>query len=229
MTSRHGDNRSGRFPVVTAALVAIGVAAFVFELTLPRYGMTVRGFHAKAGAVPFELAHGYDVPPRDLLPWWGTPLTSLFVYAGWLHLTVTMLYLWVFGVVVEQQLGRWRFLFLFLGGGFVSIIALVAVDAASVTPVLGAGGATAAVLGAFLVIRPRARASTPSFASPALATPPWVLLAVWFALHMLAGALASWYASAAAALLAQAGGFAAGMALAALLGGRRDAAPRTRV
>jgi membrane associated rhomboid family serine protease len=229
MISQRDDDRSGRFPVVTAALVAIGVAAFVFELTLPRYGMTVRGFHAKAGAVPFELAHGYDVPPRDLVPWWGTPFTSLFVYAGWLHLTVTMLYLCVFGVVVEQQLGRWRFLLLFLGGGFVSIVALVAVDAASVAPVIGASGATAGVLGAFLLIRPRVLASPPGAASAAFVAPPWILIAVWFGLQVLAGALSSWYTTAAAAVLAQAGGLLAGMVLAVLLGRRGGAAPRARV
>ena len=229
MTSPHHDGRSGRFPTVTVTLIAVSVAVFVFELTLPRYGMTLRGFYAKAGAVPFELAHGYDVPPRDLLPWWGTPFTSLVVSAGWLCAIVTLAYLWVFGAAVEARLGPWRFVVLFLACGLVSIAAQVATGTASVTPVVGAGGATAGVLGAFLVIRPRGHPLTLASTSLTLPVPAWVLLAAWFGLQALAGVPAGWYVSLAAALTAQAGGFVAGMAVALLLGGRRSPAPRARV
>ena len=229
MTSPHKDGRSGRFPTVTVTLIAVSVAVFVFELTLPRYGMTLRGFYAKAGAVPFELAHGYDVPPRDLLPWWGTPFTSLVVPAGWLRAIATLAYLWVFGAAVEARLGPWRFLVLFLACGLVSIAAQVATGTASVTPVVGAGGATAGVLGAFLVIRPRIDRLALGLASRGSRVPAWVLFAAWFGLQALAGAPAGWYPSAAAALAAQAGGLVAGMAVAVLLGGRRRPAPRARV
>jgi len=82
---------------LTLIVILLNVAVFAFELTLPRYGMTLGGFYAKAGATPYELANGLDVPPGDLVPWWATLFTSMFIHGGWLNLIVNMLYLLIFG------------------------------------------------------------------------------------------------------------------------------------
>lgn len=211
-----------RFPVVTAALIAVNVVLFAFELTLPRYGMTLRGFYAKAGAVPYELAHGLDVPPRDLVPWWATPVTGLFVPGGWPYLVVDLLYLWMFGAHVEVRLGRLRYLGLYLACGIVAAATQTAVDTGSVAPVIGPGGAVAGVLGAYLVLTAHARTLTLGLAGTAAEIPAWALLGVWFGLQAIAGVLSLGHAVAGLALFADIGGLIAGMALGfALAGGSR--------
>ena len=85
------DTPTRRFPAVTATLLAVNVAVFVFELTLPRFGLTLEGLFFKAGAVPFELSHGIDVPPAGLVPVWATLFTAMFLHGGWLHLAFNML------------------------------------------------------------------------------------------------------------------------------------------
>ncbi len=157
MIPLHDDVPTRRFAVVTLVVILLNVAVFAFELTLPRYGMTLGGFYAKAGATPFELAHGLDVPPGDLVPWWATLFTSMFIHGGWLHLIFNMLYLWIFGNNVEDALGRARFLGFYLACGLVATAAQVLTDTGSTAPMIGASGAVAGVLGAYLVLYPRAR------------------------------------------------------------------------
>lgn len=205
------------------------MAVFGFALTLPRYGLTLQGFFAKAGVVPFELGHGYDVPPADLVPWWATVFTALFIHGGWLQLVVTMLYLWVFGTIMEDRLGRLRFLGLYLVCGMVATATQVVSSTGSTVPLVGAGGAVTGVLGACLVLYPRARVvtfATPGAVLPAVSVPAWVLLVVWFGLQALQGALAFGRPQAAVAPYALAGGFFAGLILAAPLDrwGRRGGA-----
>ena len=108
------ENPTGRFPVATAVLIGINVAVFVFQLTLPRAGLTLDGFFSRAGLVPYELANRIDIPPSDLVPWWATPFTSMFMHGGWLHIIFNMLYLWIFGDNVEHLLGRARFVAFYL-------------------------------------------------------------------------------------------------------------------
>jgi membrane associated rhomboid family serine protease len=229
----HDDNPTRRVPVVTLALVAANVAVFIFELTLPRYGLTLAGMFAKLGVVPFELAHGYDVPPADLVPWWATPFTAMFVHGGWLHLIFNMLYLWIFGNNVEDRLGRPRILGFYLVCGLVATATQVLTATGSAVPVIGASGAIAGVLGAYLVLFPRARVLTVvtlGFIFPVLAVPAWVLLVVWFALQALQGALSFGHPGVAVAFFAHVGGFVTGLALAlplARLGRRRAVRPRS--
>ena len=70
--------------------------------------------------IPYELAHRVDIPPSDLVPWWATPFTSMFMHGGWLHLIFNMLYLWIFGNNVEDLLGRARFVAFYLLCGLVA-------------------------------------------------------------------------------------------------------------
>jgi membrane associated rhomboid family serine protease len=228
----YDDIPTRRFPLVTAALIAANVAVFVFELTLPRYGMTLQGFFAKTGVVPFELAHGYDVPPRDLVPWWATLFTAMFVHGGWLHIIFNMLYLWIFGNNVEDSLGRWRFLGFYLVCGMVATATQVITATGSTAPVIGASGAVAGVLGAYLVLYPRARVLTVltlGFFFPVFSVPAWILLAVWFGLQALEGVLSFGNPAVGVAFFAHVGGFITGLVLALVFGRRGRPAARRRV
>ncbi|MEI6448513.1 MAG: rhomboid family intramembrane serine protease [Actinomycetes bacterium] len=230
MIPLHDDVPTRRFAVVTLVVILLNVAVFAFELTLPRYGMTLGGFYAKAGATPFELAHGLDVPPGDIVPWWATLFTSMFVHGGWLHLIFNMLYLSIFGANVEDALGRARFLGLYLACGLVAIATQVLTDPGSTAPVIGASGAVAGVLGAYLVLYPHARAPSVfalGFIFPVVAAPAWILLGIWFALQAVEGVLSLRHPAVGVAFFAHVGGFLTGMGLGFVLARRpRRRAPR---
>jgi membrane associated rhomboid family serine protease len=225
MIPLYDQNPTRRLPVVTIVLIGLNVAVFVFELLLPRFGLTLEGFFTRAGMVPYELSNRVDVPPSGLVPWWATPYTAMFLHGGWLHIGFNMLYLWIFGNNVEDLLGRARFLAFYLLCGTVAAIAQVVVDVASTTPVIGASGAVAGVLGAYIVVWPRARVTTVivlGFFFPVVLLPAWVLLVAWFVLQAVQGVL-SLRGETDVAYFAHVGGFVAGMLAVWVLaaGGRR--------
>ena len=116
--------------------------------------------------------------------------TSMFLHAGWLHLLGNMLFLWIFGANVEDRLGRARFLLVFLVGGVVADAAQVLSDPASEVPMIGASGAIAAVLGAYLVLFPRARIQSLVFLGffyQLIAVPAVIVLGFWFLLQVADG------------------------------------------
>src|SRR6202034_3568335 len=101
--------------------------------------------------VPIRLMHGHSAV---------TLLTSMFMHGGWLHIIGNMIYLWAFGPAIEDAMGSLRFLFFYLAGGLIAMFAQVMGDPYSTIPVLGASGAIAAVMGAFIVTFPRDRIRT---------------------------------------------------------------------
>jgi membrane associated rhomboid family serine protease len=200
-------------PVVTLVLIGVNVAVFAFELLLPRAGLTLEGFYTRAGMIPYELAHRVDIPPSGLVPWWATPFTAMFMHGGWLHLIFNMLYLWIFGNNVEDLLGKTRFVAFYLLCGLAAAVTQVIVDVDSTTPVIGASGAVAGVLGAYFVVWPRARVVTLIvlvFLFPVVLLPAWVLLVAWFVLQAVQGVLAL-RGETDVAYFAHVGGFVAGM------------------
>ncbi len=215
MIPLYDENPTRRRPLVTFVLIGLNVAVFVFELLLPRAGLTLDGFFARAGLIPYELANRVDIPPAGLVPWWATPFTSMFMHGGWFHVGFNMLYLWIFGNNVEDLLGRARFVCFYLLCGLAAAFAQVLVDPQSTVPMIGASGAVAGVLGAYIVVWPRARIVTLlvlGFFFPLVMMPAWVLLGVWFLLQALQGA-ASLGARSGVAYFAHIGGFVAGMLL----------------
>jgi len=215
MIPLHDDVPGRRFPIVTVALLAANVAAFVFELTLPRYGITLNGLFHRAGLIPFEVVHRMDVPPRDVVPWWLTPVTSMFLHGGWFHIIFNMLFLWIFANNVEDEMGHTRFLLFYLLCGLAAAATQIAVSHDSTVPTIGASGAIAGVLGAYIVLYPRARVLSlvPIFLFISLIyVPAWVLLAFWFVSQLLVG-IASLGATTGVAYFAHIGGFVAGLLL----------------
>src|SRR2546428_8666946 len=132
-------------PTLTWLLIAANVVAFLWELS-------------GADVLPLTL-----VPARFISDPAGnaaTILTAMFLHGGWLHLLGNMLYLWIFGDNVEDRLGRVGFVVFYLTGGVVAALAQVAVDPTSPVPTIGASGAIAATLGAYLVLFPGARVTS---------------------------------------------------------------------
>jgi membrane associated rhomboid family serine protease len=200
-----------RFPVVTVALIVANLIVFAFELSLPRYGITPSGFFYRLGAIPYELVHQLDVPPRDIVPWELTPFTSMFLHAGWLHIIFNMLFLWIFGNNVEDAMGRLRFLVFYLACGLVAVVAQTAIHPGSLAPTVGASGAIAGVLGAYILLYPRASVLSFVFFF-VVPLPAWLWLGVWFATQVVQGA-ASLGQTGGVAYLAHIGGFVAGLCL----------------
>lgn len=134
-----------RFAVVTVLIILLNVFAFFQELT---YGDR---FVLAWSLIPIRIIHGHRLI---------TLLTSMFMHAGWMHIIGNMIYLWAFGREIENAMGSFRFLIFYLVGGVVAMSAQIVGDPFSRIPSLGASGAIAAVMGAFIVTFPRDRIRT---------------------------------------------------------------------
>jgi membrane associated rhomboid family serine protease len=136
------SRRPLRFPVVTSLIIVINVVVFILELS---HG---DAFVLRWSAIPADITKGHH---------WITLLTAMFLHASWSHILGNMVFLWAFGPEVEDSMGRGRYAAFYLLGGFVAMLAQVVVIPGSAVPNLGASGAIAAVMGAFLVTYPRDR------------------------------------------------------------------------
>lgn len=204
-------------PWLTWLIIAANVVAYLHER-----GAAVAGIDVvrEWGFVP---AH-FLADPIGQLP---TIVTSLFLHAGFLHLAGNMLFLMVFGDNVEDRLGRARYAIFYLAAGAIAVFAQLAIDPSSPVPLVGASGAIAGVLGAYLLTWPRARVSVlfPIFILFwVVDLPAWVVIGEWFVLQLLAGftSLAA-PAQGGVAFFAHIGGFLSGLVL------MRALAPADRV
>ena len=176
-----------RFPVVTVVLIAINVAAFVWQMT--KEGLTAA---CEYGAIPARITDpGAEIGAAcgtDLAPWWLTLLTAMFLHGDLLHIGFNMLFLWIFGNNIEDRLGRGRFLLFYLLAGLTATYAQAAIDPDSVIPTIGASGAIAGVLGAYALLYPRARVLSLViiiFFVTLVEVPAMLLLGIWLLLQFL--------------------------------------------
>lgn len=197
------------FPFVTTALVAINVAVFFYELSL---GQRLNGVLQQIAFVPAVYNE-----PGNLIGDNRSILVSMFLHGGWAHIVGNMLYLWIFGDNVEDRLGHVKYLVFYLGCGWMATLAHAWANPHSALPSIGASGAIAGVLGAYLVMFPRARVITliPLGFFLRLAELPAILvLGFWFVLQLFSG-VASLGAhtadSGGVAFWAHIGGFAVGL------------------
>jgi membrane associated rhomboid family serine protease len=179
-------------PVVTRALILINALVFFFELMLPRHG--VEQIFYLFGIVPARLTHpdwaAYVGFPAH--SYW-TLLTHQFLHGGWLHIIVNMWTLWIFGDNVEDRMGPLRFAIFYLTCGVLAGITQVLANPDSTLPSVGASGAIAGVLGAYLLLFPTARLIVmfPIFFFPFFFEVPAVLyLVLWFLIQLFSGAAA---------------------------------------
>ncbi len=218
------DNPAQTAPTVTRMLIVANVLAFFYELSLGRHlGSFIMGW----GLVPQRLTlalSGEESPIAAGL----TIFTSMFLHGGWIHLLGNMWYLWIFGDNVEDAMGHAGFLGFYLVGGVASALLHTFFNAGSPVPTVGASGAIACVLGAYLVLYPRARVVTLVpivFFFQIVPLPAMLVLGLWFVIQFFSGTLAiGAHAAGGVAWWAHVGGFAFGMVVAAVVRRR----PRSR-
>lgn len=206
------ENPTRRFPIVTLALVIANIAVFVYELSL---GSQLQAFVQANAFVPARfLAAPFSIAQ------WETVFAAMFMHAGFLHVGGNMLYLWIFGNNVEDRLGSLPFLAFYLFAGVAATLAQAYAGPASTVPNLGASGAIAGVLGAYLLLYPGAAVLTliPIFFFIEIArVPAFVVIGFWFVLQLANGLVSLSPALAQAggvAYFAHIGGFVAGLAVA---------------
>jgi membrane associated rhomboid family serine protease len=205
------DNPSLIKPILTVTLIAINVLVFLYQASLaPRAG---RLFVFQFGAVP-SVVFGPDRLPAGVMviPPVFTLLTSMFLHGGWMHLIGNMWYLWIFGNNIEEAMGRARFLLFYILSGLVASICHVYFNLGSHVPIIGASGAISGVLGAYLILYPRAQVLVLIWLgifSRLVYIPAMFVLGFWFLLQVFSGAF-SGGEGAGVAWWAHIGGFIAG-------------------
>jgi membrane associated rhomboid family serine protease len=212
----YDDAPARRTPVVTYTIIGLCLVVFLWQQGLPadqehavEYGL---------GMLPAVLFGYAELPPSlAFVPPSATILTSMFLHGGWMHLLGNMLYLWIFGKGVENALGPWRFALLYLLSGVAAALTQGLMDPSSEVPMIGASGAIAGTLGAYLLLYPRGNVVVFFWLLifvRLLQVPAVILLGLWFLLQL-------WSAAASGepgvAFWAHVGGFLAGMLLVLLL------------
>lgn len=240
------NNPTLRTPVVTVALLLLLAATW---LLVQGAGLDMQALAASTcnlGLIPSEITRGAPVGTavplgegmacvvdRERINYL-TPLTSMFLHGGWMHLLGNGLFLWVFGNNVEDGMGRARFAVFYLVCGLAAAAAQIAADPGSSVPVVGASGAISGVMGAYLVLYPHARVNTLFIfiiIFRVIPLPAWLVLVYWFglqvvaALPQLAGTRDT--VSSGVAVMAHVAGFITGALLAKIFENRRLVAART--
>jgi len=210
------SRRTARWPVVTTLLIAANAYVFFLELT------NGQQFVYGHSAIPARIAAGHG---------WGTILTAMFMHASWSHIIGNMIFLWAFAPEIEDAMGPGRYFVFYIVGGLVAMLAQVAASPHSTVPNLGASGAIAAVMGAFLVTYPRDRIRAVLFLFVFVRItfiPAALLIGFWFLTQLFnAGAVAQ-VQTGGVAYLAHIGGFIFGAVTARLFEDpRRIALQRT--
>ncbi|HXF81286.1 MAG TPA: rhomboid family intramembrane serine protease [bacterium] len=214
------DNPSSSPPIVTYLLILANVLVFLYMSTLGSE-VALERFVLAWGAVPGEITGHLPADPAAEYP---TLLTSMFLHGGWGHLLGNMLYLWIFGDNVEDLMGHGGFLLFYLLAGLAAVGAHILANPASAIPLVGASGAIAGVLGAYLALFPRARIISLvvfGFYWRTVAVPAMLFLPVWFLMQFLQGVATLGADTAGVAWWAHVGGFAAGFVLVRFFARRR--------
>jgi membrane associated rhomboid family serine protease len=220
----------GRRAPVTLVLILINVAVFVL-LQLPEADRTRQPFTYGYSVVPYEITHNVDLttPTRVTVggetgvidqepgpsPIWLTLLTSTFMHGGWLHILGNMWFLWIFGDNVERRFGSLPYLAFYLVAGVIASFAQIAADPSSRIPSLGASGAIAGVLGAYIALFPTNRVTIVAFRFIPFVVPAIVAIGIWAALQFASGfaSIAVTEQTGGVAYLAHVGGFVTGVAV----------------
>ena len=211
-------NPSGRTPYVTYALIAINVVIFISYWPLFSDARAINAFFDNWAMIPREVSQDGA---------YGGLFTSMFLHGGLMHLGGNMLFLWIFGDNIEDEMGHVPFLLFYLAAGIGAGVVHVISAPGSQVPTVGASGAIAGVMGSYLLLFPRAKVDIFLFLViffRILPIPAWIMLGIWFALQLFNG-VGSDPTTGGVAYWAHAGGFIIGIAatlpLFRRLGGRR--------
>jgi membrane associated rhomboid family serine protease len=214
------------FPFVTFGLIAANLAVWVWELQSRAQEIDRYAYY------PCDIQGPCIAVVSDRLPAWGSSFSSMFMHASWMHFLGNMLFLWIFGNNVEDALGRVRFVLFYLAAGLAAtagqtfVTLQYAGDGAASVPNVGASGAIAGVLGAYIVLLPRASVLTiiGFFLVP---VPAFLFLGIWFGLQLWQGGFSITHPSegGGVAFFAHIGGFVFGLAAVRLVAVRRPLEP----
>jgi rhomboid family protein len=217
------------FPWVMLTILVVNVLVFLFELAVGSVS-DLDALFTSAGVVPIEYTRGVNVglpPPFGIV--WLTLITSMFLHGGFLHIASNMLYLFIFGDNVEDQLGHVRFLVFYFACGIAAGLTHIALNASSGVPSIGASGAIAGVLAAYLRMFPSASVRTLLFIGPFITVPrisAALLIGFWFVTQFLTGITslgAQTEQTSGVAVWAHVGGFLAGLVLVQFMRRRQPA------
>jgi membrane associated rhomboid family serine protease len=199
-------------PVVTICLIVVNILVFLFEFSLDAYSQNA--FISNWGLIPDQF-HLTNV------------LTSMFLHGGWMHVLGNMWFLWIFGDNIEDILGHGKYLAFYLLSGVAAALTQTLLNPSSRVPMVGASGAIAGVMGAYMVKFPQSRIRTLAFILFFITTfdvPAWVMLIYWFAIQLFSGVGSVGYSSASqggTAFFAHVGGFLAGILLINIMGAKQ--------
>ncbi len=209
------DNPTETMPVVTVGIIVAATLVFFYQLSLgPEAGQR---FVYQFGAIPAVL-FGQESLPRGIvaLPASFSLITSMFLHGGLLHLIGNMLYLWIFGNNIEDAMGHVRFIAFYLLCGVIAAMSHALVEPGSVAPMIGASGAISGVLGAYLLLYPRAHVLVLiplGFFTRLMYIPAGFVLGFWFVLQLISGTASTGGGGGGVAWFAHIGGFLAGIVL----------------
>ncbi len=202
----HDENPTKNFPALTIAIISANVLIYFWALSfLPAQ---LNQIYYQFGMVPYQWTHS----PMTETP---TVFSAMFLHAGFMHLAGNMLYLWIFGDNIEDALGKFRFILFYFTCGAIAAFCHALTNLNSDIPMVGASGAISGILGAYLILYPKAKVRTLIFLGfliTIVRIPAWVLLAIWMALQIF-NSLYMTADGSGVAWLAHIGGFIAGMAL----------------
>ena len=204
------DNPTSSFPFVTIGLILANGLVFYHQITLD--SAESQRFIAQWGAIPYQIISGRVLHDAPLIPLPLTLFSSMFLHGGFLHLIGNMLYLWIFGNNVEDTLGHFRFFIFYLVCGLLAAVVQILSVPGSTVPMIGASGAIAGILGAYLLLFPGARILTLFFIIifvKLIRIPAIIILGFWFIIQLLgAGSTGT-----NVAFFAHIGGFVSGLIL----------------
>ena len=200
-------NPSGRTPYVTYALIAINVVVFLSYWHLFSDPRALNRFFVDWALIPGKVIY---------LGAYETLLTSMFLHGGLMHLAGNMLFLWIFGDNLEEEMGHLRYLLFYLASGLGAGLAHIAAGPSSAIPTVGASGAIAGVMGGYLLLFPKARVDVLViivFFFRIFPVPAWIMLGLWFAMQLFMGVGSTTHTGGGVAYWAHAGGFVVGALL----------------
>ena len=218
------ENPTNSTPIVVYALIAINVVVFFHQMTL---GRGVDGFFQLYAVIPQQLSASFNgVPVNQPVPEILTLITSQFLHGGFMHIAGNMLFLWTFGDNIEHDLGHFKFLFFYLACGVLAGLTHWFFGMQSAVPTVGASGAIAGVMGAYIIKYPKAKIVTilPIFIIfTTIRIPAVYFLGFWFVQQALSSVASLGMPQASGvAYWAHSGGFIFGVVLAWMLGLLRD-------
>ena len=209
MLPLYDDNPLPGRPYVTWALMGICIVVYLFQL--PLTGDALKEHFYAYGMVPLVVFGDAALPEGVArVPAWLTPLTSVFMHGDFMHLAGNMLYLWIFGDNVELCMGRVKFLAFYLLTGVIAAFSNALMDVSSFVPLIGASGAISGVLGAYIMLFPRANVQVFIFPFGLIAIPAMIVLGFYFVMDLFSGLTTS-AGGGGVAFWAHVGGFVAGV------------------